>query len=639
MKNIKYYVVLFIMTLSSCTDYLNIVPDNILEITSMFENREKALQALAACYSYLPKEQYCHDNVALLGNEYFSHHDAAAYLKGMRIMRGLQTPSSVTLNFWEGKNGATALYEGIRKCNIFLEHANLVPDFLAGEYDDFCAQAKFLKGYFHFLLVCHYGPVVIADKNLELNAPMEEIWQYRQPMNKCFDYILQQIDESIPNLKLKREKAYLGQIDKVAAYGIKAKILVYRASPLFNGNVEFYSRLLDPVTKEPLFPMDYDPELWKRAKDALKEAINIAEESGITLYHYQKPFREYDQEDVEKSEILKTVYDLKYSFVDPWNEELIWGRSNVSYAISGATLQHAAQTRSVELPNEGKFSYQWLGVNNTMLNLYYSKNGLPIEEDLTYDFANSMAIGDIPEDNYHLGLMQQGNGKRTVKIHLDREPRFYAWIATDNSIWRTHNTKLLMNTRKNGIPGGYVKPDRYQSCTACKKIVHPETENTYFHRVVTYPWPLLRLADLYLMYAEACNEYDGPSQEVYSQLNKIRNRAGLRNIEDVWSDPSLARSVGKHTTQDGLREIIHQERMIELSFEGHQYNDIRRWKRADEFYLEPAIGWDETQTAEDLFYVTKPLQERKWETPRDYLFPISTNELNTNPNLIQNVGW
>ena len=97
--------------------------------------------------------------------------------------------------------------------------------------------------------------------------------------------------------------------------------------------------------------------------------------------------------------------------------------------------------------------------------------------------------------------------------------------------------------------------------------------------------------------------------------------------------------MNKHTTQSGLREIIRQERMIELAFEGHRYNDIRRWKLADQYFNSNVRGWSVDENSDASYYRVIDVGIRSFETPRDYLHPIQTSELVTNPNLIQNPQW
>ena len=121
---------------------------------------------------------------------------------------------------------------------------------------------------------------------------------------------------------------------------------------------------------------------------------------------------------------------------------------------------------------------------------------------------------------------------------------------------------------------------------------------------------MIRFAEVYLNYAEALNEINGPSQEAYNALNFIRDRAGIKSIEEAWGDSSIALTLDKHTTQDGLREIIHQERLIELSFEGHRYNDLRRWKFAEQYMNSPVYGWSVDETSEEGYYTLMEVGNR-----------------------------
>ena len=111
-------------------------------------------------------------------------------------------------------------------------------------------------------------------------------------------------------------------------------------------------------------------------------------------------------------------------------------------------------------------------------------------------------------------------------------------------------------------------------------------------------------------------------------LNSIRDRAGINGVEEAWSDATIAATVNKHTTKDGLREIIHQERLIEFAFEGHRYNDLRRWKMAENYLNSVQLkGWSVDETTEDGFYTLRDVGNRSFNSPRDYLHPISINEL------------
>ena len=97
------------------------------------------------------------------------------------------------------------------------------------------------------------------------------------------------------------------------------------------------------------------------------------------------------------------------------------------------------------------------------------------------------------------------------------------------------------------------------------------------------------MADLYLNYAEALNEVkDSPDNEVYEYIQAVRHNAGLDlggDLLNTWSQ--FSNNPSKPTTKDGMRDIIQQERMVELALEGYRYWDLRRWKLAEDYLVDP----------------------------------------------------
>ena len=173
-----------------------------------------------------------------------------------------------------------------------------------------------------------------------------------------------------------------------------------------------------------------------------------------------------------------------------------------------------------------------------------------------------------------------------------------------------------------------------------KKSSHFESSRTADGRswtVILSSYPILRLADLYLLYAEALNEsLDAPGEEVYDYIDKVRARAGLEGVVSSWDRFSRIRS--KPSTKDGMRDIIRQERMIELAFEGKRFWDIRRWKTASELLNRPIKGWSIMGATTAEYYNIVTVEVPSFTT-KEYLWPIGDSELRTNRNLIQNPGW
>lgn len=152
----------------------------------------------------------------------------------------------------------------------------------------------------------------------------------------------------------------------------------------------------------------------------------------------------------------------------------------------------------------------------------------------------------------------------------------------------------------------------------------------------------MRLADLYLLYAEAlneCTEGNGkPADDVYSYVNMIRERAGLITVEDAWTDYSLYSD--KYLTKVGMREIIRQERRIELAFEGHSWFDLRRWKMMGELFSSNTMRGYNVKIDNNAEYVTTPtaIHTTTFDS-KSNLWPIRESELHKDLNLVQNLGW
>ncbi|MDR1097722.1 MAG: RagB/SusD family nutrient uptake outer membrane protein [Tannerella sp.] len=144
-------------------------------------------------------------------------------------------------------------------------------------------------------------------------------------------------------------------------------------------------------------------------------------------------------------------------------------------------------------------------------------------------------------------------------------------------------------------------------------------------------WPLYRLAEVYLNYAEACNEKpDRNEAEALLYLNKVRNRAGLNNLETAYPEVTGNREL--------LRTLIRKERMVELSFESHRYYDVRRWLIAEQEMDGPRNLL--ATTYEDSWMRTDQVwRDRRVFEPKHYFFPINQVQLNEMKNITQNYGW
>jgi hypothetical protein len=149
----------------------------------------------------------------------------------------------------------------------------------------------------------------------------------------------------------------------------------------------------------------------------------------------------------------------------------------------------------------------------------------------------------------------------------------------------------------------------------------------------------MRLGDLYLLYVEAINESEGPngpnSSEMFKYIDLIREKAGLRGVKYSWDNYAETK---KYETQSGMRQIIHRERLIELSFEGPRFWDLRRWKEAPDEFAKDIVGYSLWEMYPEKFY-QRVIMFKQPYSAKNYFWPIRTSYIENNTNLVQNIGW
>lgn len=619
--------------LNSC-NYLDVVPDGVSKLENAFTMRNQAEKFLYTCYSYMPTEgQLSLDPGLLGGDELWNLETANAPVfnfAAFNIARGFQSPSSTLVDYWG------QLYIALRDCNIFLENIHNVADLQAWERDQWIAEVKFLKAYYHFYLVKMYGPVPIIRQNLPIDAGIEEVKVSRNTVDECFDYMVELLDEAIPVLPpvVANPTVELGRITKAIAVSLKAKILVTAASPLFNGNTD-QAGLVNKDGRQ-LFNQVNDVTKWEKALAACEDAVQVCEnELGMKLYRYPgNP--QFNLSDVTMQELT-----LRNAFAERWNSEIIWANTQ---SVNHQTQQFAVPRFDPRYP-DAPYLKNVIGAPIKVAEQFYSKNGLPIAEDKTWDYNGRYDIQTVGTS--YRRYMREGT--QTIKMHFDREPRFYAYLGFDTGLWYgegvlndANPTNLYaVAARKGQVHQKRGSDDGPITGYFIKKYVHFQNTmlNITTYSTVSYPWPLIRLSDLFLLYAEAANEASDSEQnrgKALDYLNMVRKRAGIPKVEDAWTDYSLTPT--KFKSQKGLRQIIHQERLNELAFESQRFWDVRRWKTAPDYYNTPIQAWDLTQSAPQNFY-RKVLLAKQTFTVKDYFWPLNISNLTINNNLVQNIGW
>jgi hypothetical protein len=465
----------------------------------------------------------------------------------------------------------------------------------------------------------------------------DEVRPYREPVDAVVKYIVDLLDEAAKDLPLEREViegTEAGRVNNLIAKSVKAKTLVYAASKLFNGN-EDYAKMIDDRGTQ-LFPQNYEAEKWKLAADACLEAIEMCHDQGKKLYDLVEP----ELTTAHDTFKLQTTY--RQAICDPWNSELIWG--SVNYDCSRLAYFSQAKILLVNYDNQTIRS-EW---NPTMklIERYYSSHGVPINEDREWLaegwYADRYKVRPEPSSGNEKYLVKEG--QRTAYMNYNREIRFYASIGFDRGIYFGNQYITFPDDVKHlecriGEYTGMLLSHSYSITGYYAKKTHSykNTVTASSFSVVYFPFPIIRLADLYLLYAEALNEYGGPSPEVFKYIDAVRARAGLEGVQVSWEKYSS--NPQKPNNKETLRDIIYQERTIELALEGERFWDIRRWKKIDELNEQP-LGWNvQSETEEDYYKVVTVSQTPVEFSVRDYLWPIKESELVVNKKLIQNYGW
>ena len=337
-----------------------------------------------------------------------------------------------------------------------------------------------------------------------------------------------------------------------------------------------------------LFNPSHDQQKWQKAADAAAALLN----SGYTLYpDYQKLF-EMSQGDAQ--------------------DEVIFARGFTSSNGHNAPMNNL--NRRFEA-NGGWWGSQ--GPSGNLVDDYDMKNGEP---PFLSDGTINLLSGYDPQHPF-----------------WNRDPRLDASIIHDSSVFRpdlvpTHPT-FEMWISEDGSSWGYDSykntGDNPRTNTVMKKFM-PENGSINWATPSTIQWPFFRLAEIYLNYAEAKFAL-GDEATAREYVNKVRHRASV-NLPDIPSS----------VTGEALRRRIYNERRIELAFESHRFFDVRRWGIATTVENAKIYTYDifKNLTTGAKRYQKVTLLDKSGTFPAyKSLLPIAQDELQRNPELVQNPGW
>lgn len=517
-------------------------------------------------------------------------------------------------------------YKYIRQANIFLQKAHPImttgtqgDQLLEDELTQMKANVRFMRAFYHYLLFEQYGPIILVKDKIYNATEDQDV--PRNTVDEVIEYIdseLTAVASELTQEPIFEDKDYRAWPTKGVALAVRAKLWLYAASPLLNGGYREALSVTNPDGTR-LFP-DYGAGKWEKALAACKDFIDYAEAGRYELY------KEYKDDNGAVIDPDKSVYNL----FQKYTHEIIWATANNDW---GGMNGDAFDRRIA--PRCEKNGLGSTGVTQELVDAFYMKDGFPVSA--TAYLPQSTLY---QEEGYGTYKDQNDNfSKKYTNVtvsnrYLNREPRFYNTVFFNGRQWPVScNQVLFYNGGNSGVQEGQATLTGYMLFKRFNRSVsltNPGVASQF------RPSIIFRLADFYLMYAEAANEVNPNDARVLKYLNLVRERAGLPDIETL--NPAI------RGNQELQRAAIQRERQIELATEGQRYFDVRRWMIADKNgegrqngYVHGMNVRGESNDKEDFNRIVEASQivfNRKM-----YLYPMPDSEMRKTKNLVQNPGW
>lgn len=690
MKKYKYMIagvaaVCATAALTSCSDYLD--TDKYFKdqqsLEHIFNNKTNTLEWLSLSYSRLQG-----DNIEI-GH---SDNNPTNFCDDMTFNEG--NNGDRYRKFKLGEYGDGYSYDGyyknswpwsyvaIRQASIFIHNAHANEGLTQDEIDVLIGEAHFLRGYFYWLLIRKYGPVpIMPDEGADFSASYDDMSYPRNTFDECVDFICKDMIEAAKRLPDRRDNLNSARPTKGAALAMRAKVLTYAASPLYNGNTEMAD--FTDKTGRQLISQEYDERKWALAVAAGKDFLDYNDQAGVYKIHtvgvrkaaedtsypttITPPVCEpYSSQnfpdgwaDIDPFESYRSVFNGELSIAE--NEEIIFTRGR-NYRSNN--LIPEGQEGSVEIGVRDLVKHQlpnslggWNihGVTQKQCDAYDMADGTPYDRDrVMAEYGPGNEFTNARNKNLHPYDHLPDNG--IYMGYANREPRFYASVAYSGTIWpganttedRYHNQQIFYYRGEND--GRVNSNERWVNTgIGVMKYVHPYDINVGNNAFIKDKAdPALRYADILLLYAEAVNNltssyevqsWDGAQTYTVSRdvnemrrgVKPVRMRAGVPDYKDeVYAD------------RDQFFNAIVHERQVELFAENQRYFDIRRWKIAEEHESEQIYGCNTLMDKRNALEFYNPVRVPKLQTSfsrKQYFWPISWDELRRNKNLTQAPGW
>ena len=631
---------------SSCTEdikfgdnFLDKAPGVDIDIDEVFSKAENARYFLWNVYS----DMYVAFNERMSGTTYRldgghldalsdSHHSAIGYdSPGTTYYPGVYSVKNENDNSNRCKFPFTKarVWECVRNAWIFIENIDRVPDMSQEEKERLIAEAKIVMASRYFDMFRHFGGLPLVDHAQDMSVVSKNC--PRRTVEETVQFIVDLLDQAAatPSLPWALTGSDLvsweGRMTRSSAMGLKCKVLMFAASPLFNDDVPYCLEApQDAVEKRQVWYGNFDIKRWEACRDACKAFFDENQKQGNPVH------------------LVEATGDLTMDVKDVNNPYRLAFRNG--YLFRGSPEFLITVHNEKYLANYRKYDEKFIWSDRSM------KGNVAPTQELVDNFVSADGTPFVDT----VGMYLPGN-PNDVKPYDNRDPRFYETILANGTPWRGGKAELW--------EGGYMKTNRSGEYIDTRATAHGyDCFKFITDRVISsnvpFQYPYLRLSEIYLIYAEALAE-TGDLPGAIEQVNILRRRVGLGDLDAC--NPTLSLT----TNKDNLIKEILRERVCELTLEDVRFFDMVRRKLEADFtkrlhgvkiyrlddegniVKSPWKGTNDEKTKPfptRFSYERITISERYWQkpgmfSPKWYLSAVPTQEINKEYGMTQNPGW
>lgn len=465
-------------------------------------------------------------------------------------------------------------WESVRNAYIVIENIDRVPDMTQEMKDRRKAEMKMVIAVHYTDMFRHYGGLPLLDKVI---YPGDKYNYPRETVDNTVKFITRLCDEAARVLDWTATGENDGRFTAAAAMATKIRVLLFAASPIFNDSSPF----LDGEASSKLMTWygDYQQDRWQDVVDACEKFFE--ENAKHTPYKLVQTgnYRQDYQDAWFKRANGEVLVSTRIGYACPglWDDNLYFYQSSGFYGCSCATLNY------------------W--------DMFPMADGSPFEVDWTN--PPTFTWDEHPEQN-------------PQNPFANRDPRMYENLVVLGDTWRSRPIEtweggLDQTSLGTGITTG----------TKMRKFLLEHDDASLKGSIMHWPW--LRLAEIYLSYAEALNEV-GRTGDAYEWLEKTRARVGLLPLD-------------KNLDKTGFRKAVLLERTLEFGWEEVRWFDLVRWKMEEEF-KKPLYMLSIRNKDGQISFERQQIKERYWKnnfSPKWYFSAFPTDEVQKG--MVQNPGW